>query len=53
METEDAPEADVIEQREPVTEPIPPETPRIGIEVPEADAIEQAQPAPLDEEEQR
>jgi hypothetical protein len=46
----EAPEADALEQEEPVGEPPAPEHPHLGLEVPEADAIEQSQPAPYDEE---
>jgi hypothetical protein len=47
----DAPEADVVEQRLPVTsEDQSPEPPHLGAEVPEADAIEQTLPAPPEEE---
>ena len=49
----EAPEADALEQEEPVGEPPAPEHPHLGLEVPEADAIEQSQPAPYDEDEVR
>jgi hypothetical protein len=52
--TEDAvPEADAIEQQQPVQDPDDPETPRIGDETPEADALEQAIPVPVDDEDRR
>jgi hypothetical protein len=46
------PEADALEQAEPVRdpdEPVPP--PQLGDEIPEADAWEQSQPVPMDDEE--
>jgi len=52
--TEDAvPEADAMEQREPVDDSDEIEFPPLGNEVPEADAWEQALPVPYDDEDER
>ena len=49
--TDAVPEADALEQRQPVLEPDEPEQlPQIDVEVPEADALEQAMPVPFDED---
>jgi hypothetical protein len=55
--TDAVPEADALEQRQPVLEPDAPEElpepellPEIDLEVPEADALEQAMPVPFDED---
>jgi hypothetical protein len=45
------PEADALEQAEPVRDPDEPVPPRLGDEIPEADAWEQSQPVPMDDEE--
>jgi len=48
------PEADALEQSEPLREPddrVPP--PPLGDEIPEADAWEQSLPVPMDDEEDR
>ncbi|HLI16464.1 MAG TPA: hypothetical protein VKV23_10505 [Acidimicrobiales bacterium] len=50
----EVPEADALEQLEPVAEEAaPPWPPAIAAEVPEADALEQARPEPYDDEELR
>jgi hypothetical protein len=52
--TEDAvPEADALEQKQPLQDPGDPEAPRIGDETPEADALEQSIPVPVDDDEDR
>lgn len=53
MTDREVPEADALEQAQPVTEPEAPTqpVPDIGPETPVADAIEQAQEVPLDEDE--
>jgi hypothetical protein len=52
--TDAVPEADALEQSQPVMEPDEPEPPeelpQIDLEVPEADALEQAMPVPFDED---
>jgi len=50
--TDAVPEADALEQRQPVLEPDGPEQlpDEIDVEVPEADALEQAMPVPFDED---
>jgi hypothetical protein len=49
--TDAVPEADALEQRQPVLEEDGPEQPpEIDVEVPEADALEQAMPVPFDED---
>ncbi|MEY2567981.1 MAG: hypothetical protein QOE35_2510 [Actinomycetota bacterium] len=48
----EAPEADALEQSQPIDEPVgPADSPTADPEVPEADALEQAQSIPLDPEE--
>jgi hypothetical protein len=47
------PEADALEQAEPLREPDEVVPPELGDETPEADAWEQAQPVPMDDEEDR
>ena len=49
----DAPEADVIEQSQPVGDEREPETPEIPPDVPEADALEQAQSVEIDDDRDR
>lgn len=52
--SEDAvPEADALEQREPVDDSDEFEYPPLGDETPEADAWEQALPVPYDDEDER
>jgi hypothetical protein len=48
----DTPEADALEQAQPVAPDAPPEEPHTGREVPEADALEQAEEVPADEDEE-
>jgi hypothetical protein len=49
--TDAVPEADALEQRQPVLDPDgPQQLPEIDLEVPEADALEQAMPVPFDED---
>jgi hypothetical protein len=45
------PEADALEQAEPLREPDELVPPQLGDEIPEADAWEQSQPVPMDDEE--
>ena len=48
----EAPDADVVEQKQVVTNDAPhPEPVEVRDDVPEADALEQAHPYPLDDEE--
>ena len=52
-EVSDVPDADRLEQDQPV---VPPDSPIVGEfepEAPEADAVEQALPAPIDDDEHR
>lgn len=44
------PEADALEQQQPVDPAEKPEQPDLGIDVPEADALEQSMPVPADDE---
>jgi len=46
------PEADALEQDQPVTDEEAPASPSDDAEAPEADALEQAQEVPLDEDEE-
>ena len=47
----DVPEADALEQRQPLLDrDTPEEIPEIDVEVPEEDALEQAMPVPFDED---
>jgi hypothetical protein len=52
--TDAVPEADALEQRQPLVEPDDleqvPEIDEIDVEVPEEDALEQAMPVPFDED---
>jgi hypothetical protein len=49
--TDAVPEADALEQRQPLLEPDAEEqVPEIDVEVPEEDALEQAMPVPFDED---
>ena len=52
--TDAVPEADALEQRQPLLDPDAPEQvpelPEIEVEVPEEDALEQAMPVPFDED---
>jgi hypothetical protein len=49
--TDAVPEADALEQRQPLLERDTPEqVPEIDVEVPEEDALEQAMPVPFDED---
>jgi hypothetical protein len=49
--TDAVPEADALEQRQPVLEgDAPEEVPEIDVEVPEEDALEQAMTVPFDED---
>jgi hypothetical protein len=48
--TDAVPEADALEQRQPLVDGDAPEVPEIDVEVPEEDALEQAMPAPFDED---
>jgi hypothetical protein len=52
--TDAVPEADALEQRQPLVEPNDleqvPEIDEIDVEVPEEDALEQAMPVPFDED---
>jgi hypothetical protein len=49
--TDAVPEADALEQRQPLLEQDTPEqVPGIDVEVPEGDALEQALPVPFDED---
>jgi hypothetical protein len=51
--TDAVPEADALEQRQPLLDPDAPEQvpePEIDVEVPEEDALEQAMPVPFDED---
>ena len=51
--TDAVPEADALEQRQPVLEgdePDAEQVPEIDLEVPEGDALEQAMPVPFDED---
>jgi hypothetical protein len=50
--TDAVPEADALEQRQPLVDPDTPEVPEIDDEVPEADALDQARPVPLDEDDE-
>jgi hypothetical protein len=45
------PEADALEQAEPLREQDELVPPQLGDEIPEADAWEQSQPVPMDDEE--
>jgi hypothetical protein len=50
--TDAVPEADALEQRQPVLdEDAPEQVPEIDVEIPEEDALEQAMPVPFDEDE--
>jgi hypothetical protein len=50
--TDAVPEADALEQRQPLQEGDADEqVPEIDVEVPEEDALEQAMPVPFDEDE--
>ena len=53
MSNSEVPEADALEQDEPLREPDEPTIPRFGVEIPEADAWEQSLPVPVDDEEDR
>ena len=57
MSNSEVPEADAIEQSQPVDEPAEPvhpvSRPTADPEAPEADALEQAQEVPMDEDEVR
>ena len=51
--TDAVPEADALEQRQPLVEqqsPEPEQVPEIDVEVPEEDALEQSMAVPFDEE---
>jgi hypothetical protein len=49
--TDAVPEADALEQRQPLVDRDTPEqVPEIDVEVPEEDALEQAMPVPFDED---
>jgi hypothetical protein len=51
--TDAVPEADALEQRQPLLDgeaPDPEQVPEIDVEVPEEDALEQAMPVPFDED---
>ena len=48
--TDAVPEADALEQRQPLFEGDPEQVPEIDVEVPEEDALEQARPVPFDED---
>jgi hypothetical protein len=49
--TDAVPEADALEQRQPLLDPdTAQEVPEIDVEVPEEDALEQARPVPFDED---
>jgi hypothetical protein len=49
--TDAVPEADALEQRQPLLDrDAPEEIPEIDVEVPEEDALEQAMPVPFDED---
>ncbi len=48
---DDVPEADALEQSQPVEPTEDADEPHLDPEVPEADALEQSQPVPLDDEE--
>jgi hypothetical protein len=49
--TDAVPEADALEQRQPLLDRDAPEQlPEIDVEVPEEDALEQAMPVPFDED---
>ncbi len=51
--TDAVPEADALEQRQPVLdgdEDVPELVPQIDVEVPEEDALEQSMPVPFDED---
>ena len=49
--TDAVPEADALEQRQPLLErDITEQVPEIDVEVPEGDALDQAIPAPFDED---
>jgi hypothetical protein len=48
--TDAVPEADALEQRQPLLERDPEQVPEIDVEVPEEDALEQAMPVPFDED---
>jgi hypothetical protein len=49
--TDAVPEADALEQRQPLEEgDVPEQVPEIDVEVPEEDALEQAIPVPFDED---
>jgi hypothetical protein len=49
--TDAVPEADALEQRQPLLERDDPEqVPEIDVEVPQEDALEQAMPVPFDED---
>jgi hypothetical protein len=49
--TDAVPEADALEQRQPLLDrDTPEEIPEIDVEVPEEDALEQAMPVPFDED---
>jgi hypothetical protein len=50
--TDAVPEADALEQRQPLLddEDAPEQVPEIDVEIPEEDALEQAMPVPFDED---
>ncbi|HEV8424625.1 MAG TPA: hypothetical protein VGS14_05495 [Actinomycetes bacterium] len=49
--TDAVPEADALEQRQPLLDQDAPlQVPEIDVEVPEEDALEQAMPVPFDED---
>jgi hypothetical protein len=49
--TDAVPEADALEQRQPLVEgDVAEQVPEIDVEVPEEDALEQAMPVPFDED---
>ncbi len=48
--TDAVPEADALEQRQPVLDDAPEQVPEIDVEIPEEDALEQAMPVPFDED---
>ena len=56
MTDSDVPEADALEQSEPLDDPeaaVADPAPHLAPDVPEADAIEQAQEVPYDEDDER
>jgi hypothetical protein len=52
-EVSDVPDADRLEQEQPVAPPDEPVIAPFDPEAPEADAVEQSLPAPIDDEEHR